>query len=60
MSGIIFGLFSLAFILFASTIYHIKEANKGFLPQKKLKRRAGQLGLISALSLAAAFLLSYK
>lgn len=56
MSGIIFGLFSLAFILLTSTVYHMKEAAKDYpAAKKRLKKRARHLGLISVLSFAAAF-----
>lgn len=58
MQGLIFALLSSSFILFTSMLYHIKEARKS--ENRLLKKKAGQFGFISMLSLAAALLLSYR
>lgn len=57
MHGIIFALLSGGFILFTSTLYHMKEARKS--ENYILRKRAGQLGFMSVVSIAAAVLLSY-
>ncbi|OMP67133.1 hypothetical protein [Domibacillus epiphyticus] len=59
MTGLIFGLFSFAWILFASMLYHVNAAKKS-VPAEAicLKKRAGQIGAMGALLMAAAILLS--
>ncbi|WP_156151370.1 hypothetical protein [Domibacillus indicus] len=58
MQGLIFALLSSGFILFASSLYHMKEAHRS--RNHLLKKRAGQFSLISVLSVMAAILLSYR
>ncbi|OLN23801.1 hypothetical protein BTO30_02320 [Domibacillus antri] len=61
MAGVIFGLFSLAWILFASMLCHVGTAKKSVpATALRLKKRAGQIGVMGMLSLAAAILLHYS